>query len=561
MFDAIVVGSGMSGGWAAKELTEKGLKTLVIERGKHIEHGADYKDSLNPWELENFGMVPEEEADGHYWIQKKCYAFSTANQQFWVKDSDHPYTYPANKPFLWIRGYHLGGRSLMWARQSYRLSPMDFEANAKDGHGSDWPIRYEDMAPWYDHVEKFAGISGSTEGLPQLPDGQFLPPMALTGAEQEFKQKLEAQFPERKLIIGRCAHLTEAQPQHEELGRIACQYRSLCERGCSYGSYFSSLSATLPAAQKTGNLTVITDAVVHSLVHDPKSGKVTGVRVVDANTKEGRTYEAKLVFLCASAIPTAQILLNSKSEANPNGLANRSDAVGRYLVDHLSGLGGGGIYPGFEGAYHRGRRPNGFYIPRYRNVAGPEEDFVRGYGFQGGITRETWKRGVSKPGVGAEYKASLRAPGPWRIGLGGFGEMLPRPDNRVTIHPTQKDKWGVPIVHIDCSLGENDKKIIARIQADAKEMLERAGATDIQMRQHYGGLGLGIHEAGTAHMGKDPNKSVLNKYNQAHDVPNLFITDGACMASNGCQNPSLTYMAMSARGAHFATEFLKGGRI
>jgi len=561
MFDAIVVGSGMSGGWAAKELAEKGLKTLVIERGKHIEHGADYKDGLSPWELDNFGMVPEEEADADYWIQKKCYAFSTANQDFWVKDSEHPYSFPANKPFMWIRGYHLGGRSLMWARQSYRLSPMDFEANGKDGHGSDWPIRYEDMAPWYDHVEKFAGISGSKEGLPQLPDGQFLPPMELTGAEKDFKQKLEAQFPGRKLIIGRCAHLTEAQPHHEELGRISCQYRSLCERGCSFGSYFSSLSATLPAAQRTGNLTIVTDAVVHSLIHDPKTNKVTGVRVVDANTKVGRIYEAKVVFLCASAIPTAQILLNSKSEANPNGLANRSDAVGRYLVDHISGLGASGLYPGFDGNYHRGRRPNGFYIPRYRNLNETDEDFVRGFGFQGSIMRETWKRGVSKPGVGADYKASMRAPGPWRIGMGGFGEMLPRPDNRVTIHPTRIDQWGVPIVHIDCSLGENDKKIVARIQADAKEILERAGATNIHQGEHYGGVGLGIHEAGTAHMGKDPTKSVLNKYNQAHDVPNLFITDGACMASTGCQNPSLSYMAMSARGAHFATEFLKEGRI
>lgn len=561
MFDAIVVGSGMSGGWVAKELTEKGLKTLVIERGQYIEHGADYTDSLNPWELESFGMVPEEEVAADYPIQSLCYAFSTATQHFWVKDSEHPYSVEPGKPFKWIRGYHLGGRSLMWARQSYRLSPMDFESNAKDGHGSDWPIRYEDMAPWYDHVETFAGISGSKEGLPQLPDGQFLPPMELTGAEKDFKSKLEAAWPTRKLIIGRCAHLTEAQPVHEELGRISCQYRSLCERGCSYGSYFSSLSATLPAAKRTGNLTIVTDSIVHSVIYDPATGKASGVRVIDAKTKEGKTYEAKVVFLNASAIGTAQILLNSKSEAFPNGIANSSDAVGRYLIDHLSGVGGSGIYPGFENRYHRGRRPNGYYIPRYRNVTEPTEGFVRGYGFQGSIMRDTWRRGTARPGVGADYKASLHSPGPWRLGMGGFGEMLPRWENRVTLHPTQVDKWGIPLVHIDCSLGENDKKMISQIRADIYEILTEAGCTEISVGEHYGGVGLGIHEMGTAHMGADPKTSVLNKYNQSHDVPNLFITDGACMASGGCQNPSLTYMAMSARGAHYATEFLRAGKI
>lgn len=560
MFDAIVVGSGMSGGWAAKELTERGLKTLVIERGKHVEHGADYKDGLAPWELENYGMVPEEEADQDYFIQKRCYAFSTATQGFWVKDSEHPYTFPPEKPFYWIRGYHLGGRSLMWGRQSYRMSPMDFESNAKDGHGSDWPIRYEDLKPWYDHVEKFAGISGSKEGLAQLPDGEFLPPMAFTGTEEDFKRKLEARYPGRKLIIGRCAHLTEPQPHHEELGRMACQYRSVCERGCSFGAYFSSLSATLPAAERTGNLTIVTDQIVHSVVYDPKTGKATGVRVIDANTKQGRTYEAKLIFLNASAIPTAQILLNSKSEAFPTGLANRSDAVGRYLMDHIS-LSAGGVYPGFETHYHRGRRPNGFYIPRYRNFTEKADTFVRGFGFQGGIARGNWQRGVSKPGIGAELKASMRAPGPWFLRLTGFGEMLPRPDNRVTLHANNVDKWGMPIAHIDCGLGPNEQAMLEQIGKDARDMLENAGATNVNVGKHYGGLGLGIHEMGTAHMGKDPAKSVLNKYNQAHDVRNLFITDGASMASGGCQNPSLTYMAMAARGAHFASEFLKAGTI
>jgi choline dehydrogenase-like flavoprotein len=561
MFDAIVVGSGMSGGWAAKELCERGLKTLVIERGGHVEHGADYLDARAPWELENFGMVPETEAAEHYAVQARCYAFSTANKQFWVKDSEHPYTVAEGKPFWWIRGYHLGGRSIMWGRQSYRMSPLDFESNAKDGHGSDWPIRYEDLAPWYDHVETFAGISGSKEGLPQLPDGQFLPPMAMTDPEIDFKARLEAAYPTRRLIIGRCAHLTESRPHHQALGRAPCQYRSICERGCSYGAYFSSLSATLPAARNTGNLTVVTDSIVHSVIYDPQSGKASGVRVIDAKTNEGRTYEASVVFLCASTIPTAQILLNSKSEEFPNGLANRSDAVGRYLMDHVSGMGASGTYKGFADRYHRGRRPNGFYVPRYRNVTEPAEGFTRGFGFQGGVTRDGWRRGSWQTGVGAEFKAGLRAPGPWRINLGGFGEMLPRPENRVTLHPTRTDKWGIPLVHIDCGLGESERRMIERANADAKEMLEMAGCTDISVRRHSGSLGLGIHEMGTAHMGKDPAKSVLNQYNQAHDVPNLFITDGACMASGGCQNPSLTYMAMSARGAHFAVEFLKEGKI
>jgi choline dehydrogenase-like flavoprotein len=558
MFDAIVIGSGMSGGWAAKELTERGLKTLVIERGRHVEHRTDYTDSLMPWQTPDFGLVPEEEAANDYAIQSQCYAFNSATKQYWVKDSEHPYSYPQDKPFYWIRGYHLGGRSIMWARQSYRMSPMDFEANARDGCGSDWPIRYQDLAPWYDHVEKFAGISGSKEGLPQLPDGEFLPPMELTPPEKDFKTRLEAAFPGRRLIAGRCAHLTAAQPHHLELGRAPCQYRSLCERGCIYGAYFSSLSATLPAARLTGNLTIVTDAIAHSLVYDAKSRRVTGVRVIDANTREGRTYQAKVVFLCASTIPTAQILLNSACEAFPDGLANRSGAVGRYLMDHLSGMVVVGTYPGFADLYSRGRRPNGFYIPRYRNVSEPG-NYLRGFAFQGGIVRMSWKwqnQLQADLGVGADLKAKLRRPGPWMLAMGGFGEMLPRPENRVTLHATRKDKWGIPIVHIECSLGENDRKVIAAAYEDAQAMVQAAGAVVCSTSKHYGGTGLAIHEMGTAHMGTDPGKSVLNQYNQAHDAPNLFITDGACMASGGCQNPSLTYMALSARAAHHAAHFL-----
>jgi choline dehydrogenase-like flavoprotein len=560
MFDAIVVGSGMSGGWAAKELTERGLKTLVIERGRHIEHRVDYKDSLLPWQLPMAGAVPEEEVERDYPVQSKGGSMTTATQQFWVKDGEHPYSYPPDKPFYWIRGYHLGGRSIMWGRQSYRLSELDFSANAKDGHGSDWPIRYSDIAPWYDHVERFAGISGSAENLEQLPDGQFLPAMALTPAELDFKKKVEDKFSGRRVIPGRCANLTTSRTQDAELGRAPCQYRALCDRGCAFGAYFSSLSATLPAAKRTGNLTIVTDSIAHSVIYDPKTRRATGVRVIDANTKQGKTYHAKVIFLCASTIPTAQILLNSVSAAFPNGLANRSDAVGRYLMDHnMASV--VAFYPGFEDLYHRGRRPNGFYIPRYRNVTEPAT-FLRGFGFQGLVMRVNWQLQTKfQPGIGAALKAKLRKPGPWLLLLAGFGEMLPKPDNRVTLHPTRKDRWGLPVVHIDCGRGENERQMMEQVVEDATAMAAAAGARVLLANKGDGSVGLGIHEMGTAHMGRDPAKSVLNQHGQAHDVPNLFITDGAAMASSGAQNPSLTYMALSARAAHYAVEFLRAGVI
>jgi choline dehydrogenase-like flavoprotein len=560
MFDAIVVGSGMSGGWAAKELSERGLRTLVIERGRHVEHRVDYTDSLMPWQLPTAGSVPEEEVQRDYPVQGKGAPMTTANQQFWVKDSEHPYSYPPDKPFYWIRGYHLGGRSIMWGRQSYRLSEMDLSANAKDGHGSDWPIRYADIAPWYDHVERFAGISGSTENLQQLPDGQFLPAMALTPAELDFKKKIEEKFPGRRVIPGRSANLTTSRTQDAELGRTPCQYRALCDRGCTFGAYFSSLSATLPAAKRTGNLTVVTDSIAHSVLYDPKTRRATGVRVIDANTKQGKTYHAKVIFLCASAIPTAQILLNSTSAAFPTGLANRSDAVGRYLMDHsMASI--AAIYPGFEDLYHRGRRPNGFYIPRYRNVTEPAK-FLRGFGFQGLALRINWQIQTKlQPGIGAAFKAKLRKPGPWLLSLAGFGEMLPNPDNRVTLHPTRKDRWGLPIVHIDCGRGDNEHRMMDQVVEDATAMATAAGARVVLANKGDGSVGLGIHEMGTAHMGRDPAKSVLNQYGQAHDVPNLFISDGAAMASSGAQNPSLTYMALSARAAHYAVEFLRSAMI
>jgi choline dehydrogenase-like flavoprotein len=560
MFDAIVIGSGMSGGIAAKELCERGLKVLILERGRRIEHGTDYKDSVQPWEWPTNMMIPEEELAEDYAIQRQCYAVSEATKQFWVKDSEHPYSTPDDKPFTWIRGYHLGGRSLMWGRQTYRMSEMDFAANAKDGHGSDWPIRYADIKPWYDHVEKFIGVAGSNEGLPQLPDGEFLPAFALNDGEKQFKASVEAKFPGRKVISGRVANLSVAQPHHEALGRSSCQARSICERGCTYGAYHSSLSSSLPAAERTGNLTIVTDAIVHSLIHDPKTGKITGVRTIDANTKAGKVYEAKIFFLCASTIPTAQILLNSKSEANPRGLANKSDMVGRNLMDHMYALSTIGIMKGPE-SYYRGRRPTGLYIPRFRNVSEDGSGYVRGYGYQGGVTRMGGKPSAGMPGLGAELKEKARKLGGWMIFISGFGEMLPNPDNRVTLHPTRTDKWGVPIVHIDCAMGANEATMAKQIMTDGKAMVEAAGGMVVMQADKPGTPGLGIHEMGTACMGTDPTKSVLNKYNQTHEISNLFCTDGAAMASSGCQNPSLTYMALSARAAHHATEFLKEGKL
>lgn len=561
MFDAIVIGSGMSGGIAAKELCERGLKTLVIERGRKLEHGASYTDWMQPWEVPNAGMIPEEELARDYAVQRECYAVSTATQQYWVKDSQHPYTTPEDKPFSWIRGYHLGGRSLMWGRQSYRLSAMDFEANAKDGHGSDWPIRYEDIAPWYDQVERFIGVAGSKEGLDQLPDGEFLPAFGLNDAELQFKAAVEGKFPGRKVIPGRVANLSKAQPHHEELGRVSCQSRSLCERGCSYGAYHSSLSSSLPAAERTGNLTIVTDAIVHSIVHDPKTGKATGVRVIDAHTKQGRVYEAKVIFGCASSIGTTQILLNSKSEAFPNGLANSSDMVGRNLMDHVYALSVAGILPKGPDTYYYGRRPTGLYIPRFRNVS-EEGGFLRGYGYQGAAMRMGWRSAaLGRPGLGTELKERTRKLGPWMIYISGFGEMLPNPDNRVTLNANKTDEWGIPTVHIECAHGENELKMAKQIIDDGKAMVQAVGGMVVSTATQPGKPGLGIHEMGTACMGKDPTKSVLNKYNQAHDVPNLFITDGSAMASSGCQNPSLTYMALSARAAHHAAEFLKEGKI
>ena len=562
-FDAIVIGSGISGGWAAKELCERGMRTLMIERGRHVNHRTDYQDFTAPWELAHRGQVPEDEAKADYAIQSTSYAFNSATKQWWVKDSEHPYLTPEGREFMWLRGYHLGGRSLTWARQTYRFSDIDFGANQKDGHGIDWPIRYADISPWYDRVESFAGISGNSEGLEQLPDGRFLKPMDLNCAELDFKRSLESSRPTRRVTIGRCAHLTEPTAEHIALGRGPCQLRNVCERGCGYGGYFSTLSATLPAAQRTGNLTVITDAIVEKLDYDHAKRRVSAVRVIDAHTKERRSYQARVVFLCASTIPTAQVLLNSKSEFFPRGLANRSDQVGRNLMDHVHGIGAVGNVPGLLDRYYYGRRPTGIYIPRYANVTEDGRgEYTRGWAFQGKGERTHWDRALDKPGVGAQLKAELREPGPWQMVLFGFAEMLPRPDNRVTLHEQRVDSSGLPLLHIDCTYGENELRLAAQADKDALDMLTAAGCTDV--RPLYSRLsppGSCVHEMGTARMGVDPGSSVLNRHNQAHDVPNLFITVGSCMTSSSCVNPSLTYMALSARAAHHAADLLVTGEL
>ncbi|WP_266363343.1 GMC oxidoreductase [Tellurirhabdus rosea] len=556
-YDAIVVGSGISGGWAAKELTEKGLKVLMLERGRDIKHVEGYKTATsNPWEFPHRGRVTVQAAE-EYWANLRT--GYTANEEWrhhFENDKEHPYI--EKRPFDWIRGYHVGGRSLMWGRQSYRLNEEDFMANLKDGISVDWPIRYKDIAPWYDKVERFAGISGAKDGLSVLPDGQYLAPMQMNCVEKEVKARMEKKFAGRKMIIGRAAHLTTPQDFHYALGRAACQYRNQCMRGCPYGAYFSTQSATLPAAMKTGRLTLRPDSIVAEVLYDEKTQRAKGVRVIDQNTKEVREYFAKIIFMNASAIATASILLNSKSSRFPNGLGNDSDQLGRNIMDHHLGVGASGTWEGMEDKYYYGRRANGIYVPRYRNWGGDKRDYLRGFGYQGGAGRGGWGRGNSMEGFGAEFKEALTKPGPWTMGIGGFGEVLPNENNRMYLHPTEKDKWGLPVVVFDAAYGENERKMRVDMMNDAAEMLEAAGVKNVTPYNDTSkNLGIGIHEMGTARMGRDPKTSVLNGNNQMHAVKNVFVTDGAFMTSASCVNPSLTYMALTARAASFAVDALK----
>jgi len=554
-YDAIVVGTGISGGWAAKELTEKGLKTLVLERGRMVRHIEDYPTmTKEKWELPYRDTLTHEELKFYPVQNRTGYTMRQSLKHWWVNDLENPYT--EIKRFDWIRGYHVGGRSILWGRQSYRLSEMDFEANAKDGIAVDWPVRYEDIKPWYDYVESTIGVSGENLGLQQLPDGKFLPPMELNCLEDHVKNSIKEKFPGRTLTIGRAAHLT-APLQSNPHNRGTCQYRNLCMRGCPYGAYFSSNSSTLPAAEKTGNMTLQPNAIVREIIYDETQNRATGVRVLDSETGEEKEYYAKIIFLNASTLGTTSILLNSVSNRFPNGLGNDSGELGHNLMDHHFRVGAYGSFDGFEEFYYAGRRPNGIYIPRYRNLNGEKRDYIRGFGYQGGASRENWMRGVQELAIGKELKELVTHPGKWNMGLTGFGECLPYHENKVTLNRDVKDKYGLPTLTIDCEFKENEMKMRKDMASDAAEMLEAAGLREVKTWDDIGGPGLGIHEMGTARMGKDPKTSVLNKWNQIHACKNIFITDGSFMTSSACQNPSLTYMAFTARAANFAVEELK----
>ncbi|WP_028522739.1 GMC oxidoreductase [Runella limosa] len=555
-YDAIVVGSGISGGWAAKELTERGLRVLCIERGRDIKHVEGYETAMKaPWELAHRGR-PDNMAAEEYWAGMRTgYTANEEHRYLFENDSKNPYL--ETRPFDWIRAYHTGGRSLLWGRQSYRFNEEDFMANGKEGVGVDWPVRYKEIAPWYDYAERFAGISGSKDGLSVLPDGQFLPAMELNCLEKHVKSEVMKKMG-RTITIGRVAHLSKPQSWHTALGRAACQYRNMCMRGCPFGAYFSTQAATLPAAMKTKRLTLVNNKIVSEVIYDEKKGRATGVRTIDQNTLEVKEYYAKIIFLNASAIPSASILLNSKSSRFPNGLGNDSDQVGRNIMDHHLGVGASGEFDGFQDQYYFGRRPNGVYIPRYRNWGNDKRDYLRGFGYQGGASRSGWGRGVGMEGFGASFKDDLSKVGGWSMGIGGFGEVLPNENNRFTLHPTKKDKWGMPIVVFDAAYGENERKMRKDMANDAAEMLEASGLKNVRSYDDTSkNLGIGIHEMGTARMGKDPKTSVLNKNNQLHDCKNVFMTDGAFMTSASCVNPSLTYMAFTARASKFAVDELK----
>ena len=556
-YDAIVVGSGISGGWAAKELAEKGLSVLLLERGKNVEHVKDYVNARKaPWEYPHRGgrTVAMEKA---YPVLKRDYPLNEKNLDWWASEQDSPYT--EVKRFDWFRGYQVGGRSLTWGRQSYRFNELDFEANAREGIAVDWPIRYADLAPWYDYVEAHAGISGSLEGLAQLPDGKFQPPMPLNCGETLIAGRLRNRFDgHRRIIPGRVANLTQALP-----GRAPCQYRAACWLGCPYGAYFSTQSSTLPAAMATGRLTLMPYSIVTEIAYDRNRQRATGVRVVDAVTEKSTEFEASVVFLCASTLNSTWLLMRSATDVWPDGLGSSSGELGHNLMDHHFRIGAQGIIrdASLDDKSTFGRRPTGFYIPRFRNLFGDKRDYLRGFGYQGGASRQGWQRAVRELGVGAEFKDRMATPGDWRVGATGFGEMLPVHDNKIGIDHTRQDKWGLPVLKVDCALGENERLMRIDMANDMAEMLEAAGADDVAIyeREYYPGMG--IHEMGTARMGRDPKTSVLNRWNQVWDAPNVFVTDGACMTSASCVNPSLTYMAITARAADHAVNELKRGNL
>jgi choline dehydrogenase-like flavoprotein len=558
MYDAIVVGSGISGGWAAKELCEKGLKTLLLERGRNVEHLKDYPTAtMNPWDFKHRGKLDQIKRDNP--IMGKCYALDEGTEHFFVKDDVHPYV--QEKPFDWIRGYQVGGKSLIWARQTQRWSSFDFEGPGRDGFAIDWPIRYKDIAPWYSHVERFAGISGAKDGLETLPDSESLPPFEMNCVEKEIAGKISAAYTDRNVINGRCAHLTKPAPIHTQQGRGQCQARHLCYRGCPFGAYFSSNSSTIPWAMKTGNLTLQPNSVVHSVIYDDTKGKVTGVRVVDAETKKMTEYYAKIIFLNAACLNTNLIAMNSTSKRFPTGLGNDNGLLGKYMAFHNYRGTITANMEGFENNYYYGRKPTQAMMPNFRNVRKQETDFLRGYMVHYSAARTGWQKGLGMEGIGADFKNALTEPGSWNVFMMIQGEHIPQESSRVYLHPDLKDQWGIPQLVTDIDFNDNDQKILADFHQQGSEMLEKAGAKNIKQHDSKQAPGLDIHEMGGIRMGTDPKTSLLNKWNQFHHAPNVFVTDGSCMVSTSTQNPSLTYMALTARAVDQAVSQLKKGEI
>ena len=550
-FDAIVIGSGISGGWAAKELTEKGLKVIMLERGRNIEHIKDYVNAnKESWDYLHRGERTQE-LIRKFPVLKRDFPLNELNTDFWASDQDNPYT--EIKRFDWFRGYQVGGRSLMWGRLSLRFSDLDFEANAKDGIAIDWPVRYKEIAPWYDYVEKFAGISGDRDGIPHLPDGIYQPAIPLTCVEEEVKKRMHTYYKNtRHLIVTRSANIT--QPLQD---RVGCQYRNKCWLGCPFGGYFSTQSSTLPAAIKTGNLTLRPWSIVTKILYDKDKKKATGVEVLDAETNKTYTYYAKIIFLNASTLNSAWILMNSATDIWPNGLGSSSGELGHNIMDHHLDVGAEGIVEGFEDKYTFGRRPNGFYIPRFRNILQDKRNYIRGFGYEGGSGRDNWRQPLPSLNIGGVLKDSLSEPGAWKLGMGGFGEILPYHDNKITLDKNKKDKWGLPVLAMDCELKENEIKMRVDMKNDALEILTNAGLKQINAWDNGSYIGRGIHEMGSARMGKDPKTSVLNKFNQIWDATNVFVTDGSFMTSSSCHNPSLSYMAFTARAVDYAVQELK----
>jgi len=554
-FEAIVVGSGMTGGWIAKELTDHGIKTLMLERGREVKHIKDYPTAnLKPYELKHRNRISDEMRQANP-IVSTCHAFTEDKHHLFVKDKEHPYI--QDKPFHWIRGYQSGGRSLMWGRQVQRWSDFDFEGPARDGFAVDWPIRYKDLAPWYSHVEKFIGVSGNKDGLAELPDGEFLPPMELTAGEEHFKSALSKKYPDRNLIIARCAHITGNYEHFAKQGRGGCQHRDECRRGCPLGGYFSSNSSTLPWALKSGKLTIRNHSVVHSVIYDEKSGRASGVRVIDSMTKESTVYHAKVVFVNAGSLNTNLILLNSKSNRFPRGFGNDNGLLGTHIAFHNYRARIGAKYEGLQEYRTEGRRPTPGYLPRFRNVRKQETDFLRGYASTFSARRQIV---TSHEGIGQDLKDSLLNPtyGPWRVGAGMMGETIPKATNFVSLDPDRVDDWGIPLLRTSIDYDDNDVAMIKDFLEQFEEMFHEAGFTDIAGTDNTNRPpGEDIHEMGGVRMGKDPKTSLLNEWNQMHACPNVIVADGACMTSTSTQNPSLTYMAIAARAVNHAVEELK----